>query len=136
MHPEVQAAERGSCPRCGMALEPELGDLAEEGNSELRDMTTRFWTSLLFSLPLFVVAMVDMLQDALHFILLAGVFFIWGRVDLICSLQCDCWRYWQLGIGGHPQWKPASDNSNLSRVYWFEQFPCTIWLFLNWYGAY
>jgi len=61
MHPEVVRDEPGSCPICGMALEP-VGVAAEgEENPELRDMTRRFWLAVLFSVPLVIVAMGDLL---------------------------------------------------------------------------
>jgi len=52
MHPEIRRTEPGSCPICGMALEP-LTPLAEEGeNAELTDMQRRFWISVALSIPL------------------------------------------------------------------------------------
>ena len=58
MHPEVVQDSPGECPKCGMALEPRTVDVEEgEENPELRGMRRRFWVSLCFSLPLFVVAM-------------------------------------------------------------------------------
>lgn len=60
MHPEVRQAGPGTCPKCGMALEP-AGIAAEEGdNPELVDMSRRFWVSLVLTVPLFVLAMVHM----------------------------------------------------------------------------
>ncbi len=41
MHPEVRSPKPGNCPKCGMALVPVAG--AQEDDSELRDMTRRFW---------------------------------------------------------------------------------------------
>jgi Cu+-exporting ATPase len=61
MHPEIVRAEPGSCPICGMALEPRTVTAAEEDNPELRDMTRRFWISLLLTAPLLAIAMADML---------------------------------------------------------------------------
>src|SRR5664279_4487154 len=43
MHPEIRQAGPGSCPICGMALEPELPSATEEPNPELKDMSRRFW---------------------------------------------------------------------------------------------
>ena len=60
MHPEVVRAEPGSCPICGMALEPRTVT-AEEANPELRDMTRRFWISLVLTAPLLAIAMGSML---------------------------------------------------------------------------
>jgi len=60
MHPEVQEPEPGACPLCGMALEPTTVML-EEDNPELDDMTRRFTWSLLFTVPVFVLAMSEMI---------------------------------------------------------------------------
>ena len=60
MHPEVRQEGPGSCPKCGMALEPEAITLEEPANPELDDMTRRFWWSAALSLPLFLLAMSDM----------------------------------------------------------------------------
>jgi len=55
MHPEVRSPKPGSCPKCGMALVPVAG--AQEDDSELRDMTRRFWVSLALSVPVLALAM-------------------------------------------------------------------------------
>jgi len=60
MHPEVVRPGPGSCPICGMALEPRTVTV-EEDNPELRDMTRRFWISLLLTAPLLAIAMGSML---------------------------------------------------------------------------
>jgi Cu+-exporting ATPase len=60
MHPEVQQEEPGACPICGMALEPTTVML-EEDNPELDDMQRRFKLSLLFTLPVFFLAMSEMI---------------------------------------------------------------------------
>ncbi len=57
MHPEVRQEGPGSCPLCGMALEPTAISLQEEGNPELSDMRRRFWLSLGLTLPLTALAM-------------------------------------------------------------------------------
>ena len=62
MHPEIVRFEPGSCPICGMALEPRevaLGD--DTPNPELTDMTRRFWLAAAFTIPLVFVAMGDLL---------------------------------------------------------------------------
>jgi Cu+-exporting ATPase len=64
MHPEIRQPGPGNCPICGMALEPRtVSAEAEEDDTELRDMTRRFWISLLLSLPLLAFAMSDMLPS-------------------------------------------------------------------------
>jgi P-type Cu+ transporter len=61
MHPEVISNEPGYCPKCGMALEPIELSAAETGSVELDDMRSRFRLSLLFTVPLVALAMLDML---------------------------------------------------------------------------
>ena len=62
MHPEIVRDGPGSCPKCGMALEPMGVPTGEEGpNPELVDFTRRLWVSAILSLPLLVIAMGPML---------------------------------------------------------------------------
>jgi Cu+-exporting ATPase len=57
MHPEVRQEGPGSCPICGMALEPETVSLEDGDNPELKDMTRRFWVAAALSVPLLILAM-------------------------------------------------------------------------------
>ncbi len=57
MHPEIRQQGPGTCPICGMALEPEMPSLEEEDNPELRDFTRRFVITLPLTLVVFVLAM-------------------------------------------------------------------------------
>ncbi|MCE9521220.1 MAG: YHS domain-containing protein, partial [Alphaproteobacteria bacterium] len=58
MHPQVRQVGPGSCPICGMALEPENAAHVEEGpNAELVDMTRRFWIGVALAAPVFVLEM-------------------------------------------------------------------------------
>ncbi|MEX2629114.1 MAG: heavy metal translocating P-type ATPase [Tistlia sp.] len=58
MHPEIVQEGPGTCPKCGMALEPMGVPAGDEGpNPELADMTRRFWVSLVLSLPLLALEM-------------------------------------------------------------------------------
>ena len=67
MHPQVVRDEPGSCPECGMALEPRTVTAADAANPELTDMTRRLWISLTLTLPVFILAMSEMLSGrALH----------------------------------------------------------------------
>ena len=61
MHPEIVSPEPGSCPICGMALEPKTVTAEEGPNPELKDMSRRFWISLILALPVFVIAMGEMI---------------------------------------------------------------------------
>jgi P-type Cu+ transporter len=61
MHPEVRQRGPGSCPICGMALEPVETTLDEGPNEELVDMSRRFWWSLAFTVPILAFMVSDML---------------------------------------------------------------------------
>jgi P-type Cu+ transporter len=90
MHPEVRQVGPGSCPICGMALEPRTISVEEVENPELVDMTRRFWVSVVLSLPVFLIGMNDLLpgrpleriasMDALGWIqfVLATPVVLWG----------------------------------------------------------
>ncbi|MFZ1105455.1 MAG: heavy metal translocating P-type ATPase [Hyphomicrobiaceae bacterium] len=57
MHPEIRQQGPGSCPICGMALEPEIVSADSAPNPELADMTQRFWIGLALTLPVFALEM-------------------------------------------------------------------------------
>ncbi len=62
----IESDEPGACPRCGMALVASgIGD-GEPDDSELRDMSRRFWVAALFSVPLFVISMGPMIGIETH----------------------------------------------------------------------
>ncbi len=57
MHPEVRQTGPGHCPKCGMALEPMLPSAGAEDDGELRGQTRRFWTLVVLTAPVFLLAM-------------------------------------------------------------------------------
>ncbi len=57
MHPEIRQSSPGTCPKCGMALEPILPSLEDDDNPELRDFSRRFWWTLPLTAAVFVLAM-------------------------------------------------------------------------------
>jgi Cu+-exporting ATPase len=59
MHPEVRQKGPGSCPICGMALEPEMVTEEEAPNPELVDMSRRFWIAALLSAPVLALGMME-----------------------------------------------------------------------------
>jgi Cu+-exporting ATPase len=66
MHPEIRRPGPGSCPICGMALEP-VTVTADTGPSpELADMTRRFWVAVALSIPVLVLGMGGDLFSAIH----------------------------------------------------------------------
>jgi heavy metal translocating P-type ATPase len=63
MHPEIRQPGPGSCPICGMALEPEIVTADTQPNPELADMTRRFWVGLALTIPVFALEMGGHLID-------------------------------------------------------------------------
>src|SRR5712692_9671097 len=61
MHPEIVRDRPGSCPICGMALEPRTITAEEIENPELIDMSRRFWTGVALSAPVVLLAMGDLI---------------------------------------------------------------------------
>lgn len=58
MHPQIVQPKPGSCPICGMALEPKTFTAEKEENIELKEMTLRFWVGLLLTLPILFLTMI------------------------------------------------------------------------------
>ncbi len=97
MHPEVRQVGPGSCPKCGMALEP-LEVTADEGPShELSDMTRRFWVSLVLTVPVLALAMGEMLAPALVSAL-GPAAWLWSQVVL--STPVVLWGGWPFFVRG------------------------------------
>jgi P-type Cu+ transporter len=91
MHPEVVRDGPGSCPICGMALEPRTVRV-EDDNPELRDMTRRFWLSAALTAPLVAFAMLRHLPgvDAIPHALLP-----WGGwIELALAAPVVVWGGW------------------------------------------
>jgi len=63
MHPEIVQIGPGSCPKCGMALEPTVMTLDDGPDPEYVDMKRRFWISAVLTLPVFALAMGEMLPN-------------------------------------------------------------------------
>ncbi|MCH8925939.1 MAG: copper-translocating P-type ATPase, partial [Proteobacteria bacterium] len=89
MHPEIVRDEPGDCPLCGMALEPVTIVLEEAPNPELVDMTRRFWGSLVLTLPVFVIAMADLIPGRPLEALASER--AWGWVQLVIASPVILW---------------------------------------------
>jgi Cu+-exporting ATPase len=61
MDPEIVRDRPGSCPICGMALEPMMPSLDDEANPELDEMSRRFWVCLALTVPVLIIAMGEMI---------------------------------------------------------------------------
>ncbi len=94
MHPEIVRPGPGSCPICGMALEPRTAALEETPNPELRDMTRRFWVSAALSLPLLAIAMSPMLPRNPVERWLPASWSSW--LQLVLSAPAVLWAGWPL----------------------------------------
>jgi Cu+-exporting ATPase len=92
MHPEIVPDGPGSCPICGMDLEPRTVTLEERPDPELRVMTRRFWMSLALSLPVFLLGMSDMLPGQPLGRALSGPWANW--VQLALSAPVVLWGGW------------------------------------------
>ncbi|MGU1353268.1 heavy metal translocating P-type ATPase [Pseudomonas aeruginosa] len=86
MHPEIRQDHPGTCPKCGMTLEPLLPDL-DDDNLELRDFSRRFWWTLPLTL---VVLALAMLGERLHLMDMATQ----SWVELVLSLPIVLWAGW------------------------------------------
>jgi Cu+-exporting ATPase len=92
MHPQIVRAEPGVCPICGMALEPRTVTGAEEDNLELRDMTRRFWISVVLTVPLLGIAMADMLPGMPFQSALPNGWLPW--LELLLATPVVLWGGW------------------------------------------
>ena len=85
MHPEIVRDGPGSCPICGMALEPMIVSLqpGKENGRELHDMTRRLWVAASLSAPLLVIAMAELLPAAWR-----------NEVELALATPVCVWAAW------------------------------------------
>jgi P-type Cu+ transporter len=98
MHPEVRQIGPGSCPKCGMALEPLEVTAADEGPSdEMVDMTRRFWVSLALAVPVLAVAMSEMAAPALAD-RVSPTLRLWAQ--LVLSAPVVLWGGWPFFVRG------------------------------------
>jgi Cu+-exporting ATPase len=88
MHPEIRQEGPGSCPICGMALEPETVAAEAPPNHELIDFTRRFWIGLVLTLPVFALEMGGHLTN-LH-MLLSGQMSNWIQLVLATPVVLWC----------------------------------------------
>ena len=90
MHPEIRQVGPGSCPICGMTLEPLLVTADQGPNPELIDMTRRFWIGLALSVPVLALEMGGHLTGLPHFI--GGRTSNW--IQLVLATPVVLWAGW------------------------------------------
>jgi Cu+-exporting ATPase len=106
MHPEVVSDAPGTCPICGMALEPRTVSLAEEENPELTEMSRRFWVSVVLTLPLLLIGMSEFVPGAdLERLLSMRV---WGWLELAMATPVVLWGAWPFFVRG---WQSIRNRS-------------------------
>jgi Cu+-exporting ATPase len=92
MHPQIRRDAPGSCPLCGMTLEPLTVTADAQPNHELADMTRRFWVGLAFALPVFVLEMAGHIPWlGLHRVI-APAIATW--VEFVLSTPVVLWAGW------------------------------------------
>ena len=96
MHPQIRQVGPGSCPICGMALEPAEVSLEQGPNEELIDMTRRFWVGLAITLPVVVLEMGGHLFD-LH-ALVSAQMSTWLQLGLATPVVL--WAGWPFFVRG------------------------------------
>jgi P-type Cu+ transporter len=97
MHPEIEQDHPGDCPICGMALEPKtVGSGHKEENTELRDMTRRFWIGAVLTIPGVILAMAHMVPEFSH-----SARQPWSQwTQFILSIPVVLWAGWPFFVRG------------------------------------
>ncbi|QOW21176.1 cadmium-translocating P-type ATPase [Lysobacter avium] len=113
MHPQIRQEGPGTCPICGMALEPEMPGLDDEENPELRDFSRRFWWTLPLSVIVMLLAMFGHRFPALPVetrtwiefaltlpvVLWAGAPFFVRGVQSVRNRSPNMWTLISMGVG-------------------------------------
>jgi len=100
MHPEIIRDKPGSCPKCGMALEPKTASMTEgESNPEYEDMRKRFIVGAILTLPLLIIAMRDMIPGGRLLDTLATArTYEW--LELLLATPVVLWAGWPFFVRG------------------------------------
>lgn len=97
MHPEIIEESPGSCPKCGMALEP-IQVSIEDDDSEYKSMRLRFLISIILAIPLLIFSMGDMLPGEPISSIIGTKGRIWG--ELIFAAPICTWIAWPFYVKG------------------------------------
>lgn len=128
MHPEIRQIGPGSCPICGMALEPETPSASAEPNPELADMTRRLWIGFALAMPVFLLEMGG------H---LTGLHHVLGRqtsniIQLLLATPVVLWAGWPFFERGWASLKTRNLNMFTliamgTGVAWIYSIVATLW---------
>ena len=103
MHPEIRQPDPGTCPKCGMTLEPVMPALEEEDNPELKDFTRRFWWSLPLTVIVTVLAMAGHALSLFH-----GE--TQNLVEFLLATPVVLWAGWPFFVRGVASVRQRSPN--------------------------
>jgi len=106
MHPEVRQEGPGTCPKCGMALEPLLPTAADEENPELKDMLRRFRVAAVLTAPIFLAAMAAHVPGVHLDRIAPARALVWAQLAL--STPVVLWAGWPFFARG---WRSIVDRS-------------------------
>jgi Cu+-exporting ATPase len=98
MHPEISQDHPGQCPICGMALEPKVVTAGDEENRELTLMTRRFWVCVILTLPVFLIAMSEMIPGQPLQKMVSPKVLLW--VQFILTVPVVLWGAWPFYVRG------------------------------------
>ncbi len=98
MHPEVLQDHPGACPICGMALEPKIATADEQENRELSLMIRRFRVCLVLTLPVFLLAMSDIIPGRPVQKIVSLQVLIW--IEFVLTIPVVLWGAWPFYIRG------------------------------------
>ncbi|GGJ42160.1 heavy metal translocating P-type ATPase [Neoroseomonas lacus] len=97
MHPQIRQPGPGSCPICGMALEPETPSAETGPNPELADFTRRFWIGLVLTVPVILLEMGGHLTGMMH---LVGGPRVGNWIQLALATPVVIWAGWPFFVRG------------------------------------
>jgi P-type Cu+ transporter len=96
MHPQIEQDHPGTCPICGMALEPKGVPAADDENHELKAMTRRFWIGAALTVPVFALGMLHLVPAFIH---VANA--PWSRwTQFLLSAPVVWWAGWPFFVRG------------------------------------
>ena len=107
MHPEIRSDGPGSCPKCGMDLVPDKGVETSEEEIAYKRMLRKFWIALVLSIPVFIIAMSDMVPF-LHLEKIASKK-VWSWIEFLLSTPVvfySGWIFFKRGWSSIRRWMP------------------------------
>jgi Cu2+-exporting ATPase len=107
MHPEIRSSKPGSCPKCGMNLIPEKGAETSEEEIAYKKMLRKFWIALALSIPVFIIAMSDMISF-FHLEKIASKE-VWSWLEFLLATPVvfySGWIFFKRGWSSIRRWMP------------------------------